>query len=96
MEKRELAQALNLNSQEFELYIQGVGRALSENFLPKVVQGVMTIEEAIKNAVELWDRKQKDMSMQILSSPVEGNGCTRKSNQLSDILFDEIYEKFNN
>ena len=69
----EFAKSLNMSAKETAEYVRTIGRVLADNFLKDVFDNKMTMETAITESVKLWDKKQKDMSMQLLTGRVGEN-----------------------
>lgn len=88
---QELAQSLNMSERELVEYVQSVGRVLNENFMRDVFDENITLKEAITEAVKLWDKKQKDISMQLM----EGRRGADKLKLFSNAMVDTVYEAFN-
>lgn len=94
---KNLADMLGMNERECAEYGQTIGRVLADNFLKDVFEGKMTMEDAITESVKLWDKKQNDMSMQLLSGGV-GNASygTPKMRVFSDASLDYVYNSLRN
>jgi len=93
MNAQDLAKSFNMNEREFAEYIQTIGRTLADNFLKDVFENKMTMEEAIKQSVILWDKKQNDMAMQLLTGRVgESSYGMPKMKAFADMSLDCVYE----
>lgn len=89
----EFAKLLNMNTKETAEYVRTIGRVLADNFLKDVFNNKMTMETAITESVRLWDKKQKDMSMQLLTGKVGENSYGMpKMKAFADISLDYVYE----
>ena len=80
-----------MSERELVEYVQSVGRVLNENFMRDVFDNKITLKEAITEAVKLWDKKQKEMSMQLM----EGRRGADKLKLFSNAIVDTIYEALN-
>jgi len=97
MTKQELMQSFNMNEREFNEYNQTIVRVLTENFLKDVFGGKMTMSDAIKESVILWDKKQKDMTMQLLTGRVGDNSYgVPKMAAFADASLDFVYNALQN
>ena len=85
------AQELNITQTE----LNGMASVLIERFGSQLSKGEITFPEAVRKAFIKYQEIQNDILNQLVDSPMEGNGITRKINQLSDIILDEVYSKFN-
>lgn len=90
---QELAILLNMNEREAAEYIQTIGRVLADNFLKDIFADKMTMVNAITESVKFWDKRQKDMSMQLLTGRVgEKSYGQPKMKAFQDAALDCIYE----
>ena len=86
-----LSTAFNMNERELLEYITSINNVLNENYMRDVLESKMTFKEAFTLSVKLWDKKQKDMSMQLL----EGRRGADKMKLFSNALVDTVYEALN-
>jgi hypothetical protein len=93
MSIQELAAVFNNNEREAAEYVQTIGSVLADNFLQDVFANKMTMDCAIKESVKLWDKKQKDMSMQLLTGRVGNSSYGQpKMEAFTSASLDYIYE----
>ncbi len=88
---QELAQSLNMNEKELADYVNTIGRVLCENFIKDVWNKKITLQEAFRKSVELWDKKHTDMCMQLMV----GRRGADKLKLFSDAILDDVYEGLN-
>lgn len=90
---QEFAKSLNMSEREASEYVQTIGRVLADNFLEDVFANKITLEEALIESVRLWDKKQQDMSLQLLTGRVGENSYGQpKLRAFQDAALDCVYE----
>lgn len=87
-----LAESLNINERELLELITGTARVLIERFRKPLLEGMITMPQAIKFALEKYVELQREAAIQILTNKTNG---VKNIKILQDLLLDQIYDSLN-